>query len=96
VRVCIADKNGVKMFQIVVRCQVVPVHIKMEIELHFFLTPALSAVEWTDSLPCRSKPGDFTVVSIEYEARETPRGLIEPGWTSGTDWTEVGLASEAA
>ena len=61
-----------------------------------FLTPALGAVEWTDSLSSRFNPAECTIVPIEYEARETTSGLIEPGWAAGTAWTEVGLASGAA
>jgi hypothetical protein len=33
-RVCIADKNYVKVFQIEVQDNVFPVHIRVEIELH--------------------------------------------------------------
>jgi len=49
-----------------------------------------------DSLPSRSNPGQYTVLPIEYEARETTSGLIEAGWTSGTHWTEAEWVSESA
>ena len=82
------------MFQIAARHQAVPVHPTVETELHLFLTPALGAVEWTDSLPSRSNSGQCTVVPIEYEARETTSGLTEVGWVSGA--AEVGWVSGAA
>ena len=82
------------MFQIAARHQAVPVHLTVETELHLFLTPALGAVEWTDSLPSRSNSGQCTVVPIEYEARETTSGLTEVGWVSGA--AEVGWVSGAA
>jgi hypothetical protein len=64
-RVCIADENGVEMFQITARRQVVPVQVRGEIELHLFLTPSLGAVEWTDSLAGRFNPGECAAVPIK-------------------------------
>ena len=64
VPVCIADRNGVKMFEMAGRRQVLPVHVRVEMELHLFLTTALGAVEWTDSRPGLSNPGQCTVVPL--------------------------------
>jgi hypothetical protein len=77
--VCAADVHGVKMLQIEAQRKVVPVHMRVEIELHVFLTLALGAGECTVSLPSRFNPGECTVVPIEYEAPETPK-LCQWGW----------------
>jgi hypothetical protein len=66
-RVCIAGENDVRMYQIEVRSKVVSVHMRVEVELHLFLTPALGGGQWTGSLTGRSKP--VNVPSFPFNMR---------------------------